>query len=183
MHVALTIMRCFELWSFLSNLRLTSSPLLSPPLLSPLSPFFSTPFSFKAIPNLSSPFLSFLSQSCRLCSPLLSSLFPLSFPLLFLILRFSQQTHPRAQPGGGATACCSCTLLNCQSSHLSQSEESSLCQSKDTSKYEPWRWEICGKKCGRERVCLPCMCVFWNKANTLCAIFKPHCRVAKDSIF
>lgn len=34
-----------------------------------------------------------------------------------------------------------------------------------------------------ERVCLPCMCVFWNKANTLCAIFKPHCRVAKDSIF
>lgn len=39
------------------------------------------------------------------------------------------------------------------------------------------------KKSGSERVCLPCMCVFWNKANTLCAIFEPHCRVAKDSIF
>lgn len=87
MHVALTIMRCFELWSFLSNLQLTSSPLLLPPLLSPLSPFFFYSFFFQ---SNSKPFFSLPLLPESILSPLFpTSLLPLS-PLFSSPLSDSQ---------------------------------------------------------------------------------------------
>ncbi len=106
---------------------------------------------------------------------------PPSFPspLFSLIFRCSQQTHPRAQPGGGATACCSCTLRSCQSSHFIQSDESKLCQSRYTSEYEPWRWGMCGKK-KWERESVPAMDVCFGTRPTHYALFL---NPTVDSIF
>lgn len=149
-----------------------------PPLLSPLSllSFYRFFLLF-----LSKQFQTFPLLPKSILSPLFpTSLLPLS-PLLWFSDVLSRLIHVHSLGAEPLRAAALCSVVN----HLTSSNQKRAnCVSQgipaNTSPGDGKRVE---KKSGRERVCLPCMCVFWNKANTLCAIFKPHCRAAEDSIF
>lgn len=127
-------------------------------------PFFSPYMSFKANPNLSSPFLSFLSQSCRLCSPLHSSLFPLSSPLSGSHSRLIHVHSLGAEPLLAAPALCSVV------SHLTSSNQKRAnCVSQGIpANMSPGGGKCVEKKSGRESVSAVYVCVLEQGQHTVC---------------
>ncbi len=151
-------------WPFLLNDWLTSSSFTS----------FYRFFSFFFQSN-SKPFLSFPSQFCRLCSPLRSSLFPLSS----LFSDFQMLSADSSTCTAWGRSHCVLLLHSAQLSIISLHPIRRE-QTVSVKVYQRiWALEVGNvwkKKVG-ERECACHGCVFWNKANTLCAIFKPHGRL------
>lgn len=156
MHVALTIMRCFEKRSFLSNLQLTSAslPLFSSFLFQSNSkPFFSLPLLLESI------LLPLFPTSLLPLSPLLS--FPLSDSQIFTADSCTCTAWGRGH--------CLLFLHSAVNHLISANQKRPVCVSQGIpANMSPGGGKFVEKKSGRKSVSAMYVCVLEQGQHTMC---------------